>query len=126
MSDIPHVTDHAIERARQRLGRTLRRDEWNALLLAVVERRALLLATRPGGKEIWLASVGEVPVRVVWAPDTAIIVTILPDTPAITAASAGMKARPVRKSFRNNLRYLRYLRGKRQRGSTIWAEGDGR
>lgn len=119
MKPIPHVTNHAQERAAMRLGRLLTRGEWNAVLLAITERRAVLLScSERDGSEIWLAPVGTISLRLVWKPAQAVIVTILPnDTPAIHRASDSAREAGVRSSLR---RVAHYRGGKLLRGGTEW------
>ena len=64
---IPGVSDHAHDRMIERLGRDLTRDEWLAVVLAIVERRAVLLCSADGS-EHYLWTLGEVAMRLIWVP----------------------------------------------------------
>lgn len=118
MTGIPHVSNHARERAAERIGRHLTRVEWNAVILSIVDRRAALLLREKDGRELWLAPCGPITLRLAWAPDTATIITVLPDDEAaIYRGSAAMKSRPVRASFREP---SHFHGGKLRRGRTVW------
>lgn len=121
MKSVPHVSRHAVERAAERLGRELDACEWQEMILAIVERRASLLLINADDREIWLVPCGPLALRVVWAPDTATIITVLPDGVALARASAAMKSRPVRQSFRSK---THYSGGKLRREKTIWRPED--
>jgi hypothetical protein len=121
MKSVPHVSRHAVERATERLGRELDAREWQAMILAIVERRASLLLIQADGREIWLVPCGSLALRVVWAPDTATIITVLSDGVALARASAAMKSRPVRKSFGSK---THYSGGKLRREKTFWRPED--
>lgn len=75
------VTDHARDRAVERLGRPLTEAEWVSIAAAILERRAVLLARDPvRGSETWAVMLGGVLIRALWKPMEATVVTILPDT----------------------------------------------
>ncbi|MBX9697908.1 MAG: hypothetical protein K2X74_00670 [Acetobacteraceae bacterium] len=116
----PGVSDHAHDRAALRLGRNLTQTEWLGLVLSILDRRAVLLSVQPDGLEQWLGCVGEVPLRVVWAPGTATIVTLLevdrgPNRTVEHVVRAPLPASIESVGF--------YKRGERVPGRTRWREG---
>lgn len=77
-----YCTLHARQRAEERLGFVPTVDEWRGLALAILDSlsgtaRALMIRRGNGGGEVWLVSIRDCPVRVVWNPDRALIVTVL-------------------------------------------------
>lgn len=117
MTPIMSVTTHAQERAAQRLGRALSRREWLAIILDIVERRALLLGDGRNGQVIYLVEVGSVPMRVVWSPERALALTVLPEDGALYYRVENAKRAPIRPSFR---RGGVYLGGEFRKAGTEW------
>ena len=115
--DIPGVTDHARDRAAERLGRDLTRAEWLGVVAMVVERRALLLASVEDGCDHYLVEVGGLSFIVVWRPASASIATV-----KLNSMSAGRQAARFREGrVRASLRQPAcYRGGKRMAGRTIW------
>lgn len=111
------VTRHAWERAAERLGRPLSRQEWRQVVLDITEGRAVLLLRQNDGSEILLVTVGTVAMRLVWMPDPGCVRTVLPDSPCLTAASETVRGARVRKSVRGG---GFYVRGKWKHLRTIW------
>lgn len=79
----PISTRHADERIWERFGYGATTADWRQAGLdimdaAVGERRAALLIRRCHGKEWWYVRVGPCAVRVVYDPNKAVIVTVLP------------------------------------------------
>lgn len=84
VANLPGVSDHAQIRAAERLARRLTRSDWLQLVLDILDRRAALLSVRMEGlerRETWLCLVGEEAMRVVWAPETAMVLTLFPPRP---------------------------------------------
>lgn len=75
---IPGVSTHAHERMAERYGRDLTAEEWQSVVLAIIERRALLLRIEPHGREIYAVEVAGVQFRAVWMPAAAVLVSMLP------------------------------------------------
>lgn len=78
--DLPGVSEHAQIRARQRLARYPTWEEWLTLVRDILDRRAVLMQAneRVGGRrETWLCLVAGVPMRVIWAPETAMLITVV-------------------------------------------------
>lgn len=73
------VSRHAQERAAERVGRDLTREEWIAAVLLITSRRAALLTIdRRKQTEVYLVILGAMPLRLVWSPVSASVVTVLP------------------------------------------------
>lgn len=115
---IPGVTRHARDRAEERLGRDLTREEWLGLVATILEGRAVLLCFQENA-EHYLATVSGVPLRVVWRPDLGQVVTVL--RADMAAAQAIENARGSR--LRPSLRFAaHYRQGKRRRAKTMWQD----
>ena len=77
-------TTHAAERAAERYGLTPTRAEWSRAVLDIIDtiagdsRAASLVAIKPGGKEEWLVNLAGSAVLAIYAPSTAVIVTLRP------------------------------------------------
>lgn len=118
MNSVMGVSRHAQERAVLRLGRDLTRSEWLAAILAIVERRAVLLCRQDDMSEIYLVAVASITARVVWNPFQAQIVTVLPnDTTSLSPAAENARNGEDRQSF---VRFAFFRRGKRRPGGTVW------
>ena len=93
MSHIPGVSKHAEDQMAARHGYTPTREEWLAAVLSILDRRALLMSGEMlAGRQRWLVAIGPRQCRVVWAPDGATIITVLPaDTPIINPRTARAK-----------------------------------
>jgi hypothetical protein len=79
-ANLPGVSDHAQIRAAERLPRRLKRSDWLQLVLDILDRRAALLHVRMAGmerRETWLCLVADAPMRVIWAPETAMVLTLI-------------------------------------------------
>lgn len=114
------VSHHAWERAAERMGRPLRSEEWRAVLLQVLDRKAVLLSRQDDMGEIYLVAVGTVSMRIVWNPFQACVVTVLPtDTTSLSAAEEALRNGPIRASMR---RFARYSRGTLLPGGTEWVK----
>lgn len=77
---IPGVTLHARERAVARLGDDPSREEWDAAVLAIIDRTALLVTAQTcmgGDKEIWRVVLGGRECNVLWSIEHATIITVL-------------------------------------------------
>ena len=80
-----HATAHAFVRADQRLPFSATEDDFRAVVDDIVavlsgEARACVLLRRcPDGKEVWLARMRGHSVRVVYAPETAGVITVIVD-----------------------------------------------
>ena len=72
------VTEHAEQRARERLGRWLRRDEWVAIGNQILIEGGALLTRLENGREFWGCTLINVPVRVLWEPRVAMVITVVP------------------------------------------------
>ena len=73
------VTDHARERAEQRLGRDLTDDEWRSVVLSITSRKGFM-TYRNEGRESWLVLLGGMAIKVIWDPRSAYVVTVLGDS----------------------------------------------
>ena len=78
MIELPWVTRHACERSAERLGRPLTRAEWVSIGNQIIVAGAVLMDRLPDGKEVYAVTLGAVAVRVLWKPDTAVVMTVLP------------------------------------------------
>lgn len=79
-SFIPGVTQTARHMLLTRYGVSVRRDAWLAAVLAILDRRAELLAAElDTGPQfsLWRVEIGPVTVQAVWSSQDAAIVTIL-------------------------------------------------
>jgi hypothetical protein len=77
-----HATFHACVRVEQRLGFVPDDEDWLGVLMAITDTvvgkpRALMLRQH-AGIEIWLVPMRDMAARVVWNPETAVVVTVLP------------------------------------------------
>ena len=113
---IPGVTRHAMERAAERIGRDLSRDEWRAVVAALVERRALVLAV-DGVRVTYAVALGALHLTVVWCETDAAVVTVLPLTGRISPQTAEMGSKRIRRTFE----MAEYWHGNRRRKArTVW------
>lgn len=78
--EIPGVTVHAKEQVWGRYGHCPTASEWMAAVAAILDRTALLMGVvNLNGREKWRVTIGPLPeVDVIWAPDCAMIITVLP------------------------------------------------
>lgn len=80
LDDLPGVSNHAQLRAMERLPAPLTRGEWLQLVLDILDRRAALLSVNTDTgtfRETWLCLVAGQPMRVVWMPAVALVITIM-------------------------------------------------
>lgn len=120
---IPGVGAHARDRVAERLGRDLTRDEWLAAVEAITGGRAVRLAVTDGGAEHYLHELGGVRLRLVWRPDLAMIVTVLPAEWTVDKQSAKTKAGPVRRTLHV---CAKFKGGKRLPSRTCWVPPEDR
>jgi hypothetical protein len=71
------ITEHAAQRASERLGRGLTYSEWLAVLEAITGRSAVLLRAMEG-RCIYAVPLAGITLRVIWCPLHATVVTVLP------------------------------------------------
>lgn len=114
---IPGVGAHARDRAAERLGRDLTREEWLAAVERILERRAVLMCRTPNGSEHYLHEIGGVALRLVWQPAFGLVVTVLPAEMGATRMVADVKAQGVKASLRV---CAKFRRGKRLSARTCW------
>ena len=107
------VTDHARERAALRLGRALTDGEWRSVVLAIVDRQAVVVAESIRGRLVYAVPLGAVVLRVVWCPRAAMVLTVLPERERASGAGA-----EIRQSFAMP---AHFRRGRRLRRRTEWA-----
>jgi hypothetical protein len=75
---VPGVSEHARIRFVQRFGADPPRAAWHDAVLAIIERRALLLAaSRSDGREAYRVAIGPIETTVWWCSATAQIITVL-------------------------------------------------
>lgn len=111
------LSAHAVLRCQERHGFTPTAAQGDAAVLDIIERRAVLLGVRPGGKEDWLVRLGPFQVRVVYAPEAALIVTVLAPESRPAAKIDAFRASRL-PACREEA--TRYLRGKRLSRRTVW------
>lgn len=99
--NIPGVSTHAGERMAEHHGRDLTAEEWRAVVLAVCDRRAVLV------REAYMASGAIYDVelvgmrfRVVWKPESGIIATVLQDCASTSQRASQAKREGIRSSVR--------------------------
>lgn len=117
MSYIPGVTLHARQRMAERMGRDLTRDEWLGAVAAITGGQTLLLHLHPDGVEQHLYVVGGMPVRLVWCPTTAQVLTVNDATRRAAACIDHAREGRTRKTFKRN---AHFHRGKRMKARTEW------
>ncbi|MBX9752296.1 MAG: hypothetical protein K5Q68_22090 [Roseococcus sp.] len=81
LRNLPGVSDHAQLRTHERLPCAPTRAQWLQLVLDILDRRAALLSvdTRTRDeREHWLCLVAGQPMRVVWKPSVAMVITVMP------------------------------------------------
>jgi hypothetical protein len=108
------VTDHARQRMAERLGRDATGAEWRQVIGDIRSRRAVLAAVghrESSRREVWLVALGDLLFRVVWQPDQATIITVLP---ASDPRRAGVRIRALLQR-----EGPRFLRGRRRRSDVI-------
>ena len=88
----PGVSLHARERMAEHHGRDLTRAEWLGVVLAILDRTALLLRVGPSG-EWWAVAVGAVTLRVVWLPAAGTIATVLADSAGVSKVGDNFRRR---------------------------------
>lgn len=115
---IPGVTHHARTRMAERYGRDLTRMEWLALVLAIIDGRAVRLRAMPenGSGEIYAVSISGLALRVVWQPLGGAVVSVLAPEHQGTRYHAENPGR-IRKSL---LTGGGWRRGKRKPVRTVW------
>lgn len=104
---IPGVSRHARERAVERLGRDPPRHEWQAVVLAITDRSAMLVSTqrdRPAPADVYAVMLAGQCTQVLWRPDLGLIVTVVP-----------VAARAIRSPQANN--WTQPARNPRHRGN---------
>lgn len=80
---IPGVTYHAMERQQEHWGSVWSRTTWLDVVRQIVERTAVLVRSVPPSRgnpslsEVWLVDTPDGSVRVVWRPQSAVIVSVL-------------------------------------------------
>jgi hypothetical protein len=82
-ADLPGVSNSAQESARGHLGVLPGREAWRRMVLDILDRRAVLLTVdgrhSPNGwREVWLAELAGLSLRVVWSPDGGLAIAVLP------------------------------------------------
>lgn len=85
------MTQHAIDRARERYGLELTEQDIEALRGALVAGRAVLLKQMPDGYRHMMAMLGERALIVVWHPERQAIITVLPKNARKKAVPLGRK-----------------------------------
>ena len=120
---IPGVGAHARDRAAQRLGRDLTREEWLEAVARILDRRAVLLCRMPNGSEHYLHEIGGVAVRLVWQPDYGMVVTVLPAEMAPSTRVRDAQAFGVRTTLAV---CAKYRKGKRLAARTVWVPPEAR
>ncbi|WP_160119656.1 hypothetical protein [Rhodovarius lipocyclicus] len=78
---IPGVTRFARDRMAHHHGRDFSRGRWLAAVMAILDRSALLVATRtgPNGRtEEWLVEVDMLRRHLVWSPRDAVVINVMP------------------------------------------------
>lgn len=115
---IPCVSNHARERALERLGVAPTREQWVQAVLDILDRRALCITRNgDGSREVYEIIIGGSPLRVVWLPDRALLVTVL----APDMSGAHYAARQAREAAIRPMIVLKpcYRRGKRLRSKRL-------
>jgi hypothetical protein len=74
---IPAVSEHAREALQERWGVQVAREYWLSAAAAILNREALLIAQGEGDTEIYVVGLGFRWVNVAWAPEQAVITTVL-------------------------------------------------
>lgn len=98
---IPGVSNHARERMVERHGRDLTRAEWLAVVLAIIDRRAVLVRLGHGGAgDIYDVELGSVRLRLIWNPGAGVVTTVLHDGAACTRKAEQAKRAGIRTSVR--------------------------
>lgn len=72
------MNQHALQRAMERYGLNLLASDLDALAERIRNGESVLCERKPDGAETRLAEIGLVPVRVVWSPEQARVITFLP------------------------------------------------
>lgn len=79
MDIIPGVSLHARQRMMERHGFDPSREDWERVVLEIIDRRALLMGRHhKTGRERFRVLLGGMQVEVWWSPDCAQIVTVMP------------------------------------------------
>ena len=78
MIPVVGVTTHARLRMAERYGRDLTRDEWGQVVLAIIDRKAVLLRRESADREIYAVALGTSIFRAVWHASEAVILSMLP------------------------------------------------
>jgi hypothetical protein len=73
-----YATTHADDRMAERYGFVPTVTEWRNILLAIWDGRSVLSRRDVDGREVHYVSIGRVPVRVVYSPWDAVVITALP------------------------------------------------
>lgn len=120
---VPGVGAHARDRMAERIGRDLTRAEWLDAVARILDRRATLLCRMPNGSEHYLHELGGVALRLVWRPDLAIVVTIMPVEFRSSAMVQRSKGAPLRRSLAV---CTKFKGGKRLPARTCWVPPEDR
>lgn len=87
MTGSAHHSTHAAERAAERYGIEASAAEWRALVLDIIDTvagdrtAATLVRKGEDGKELWLARLAGRPVIALYAPDSAVVVSLFKARP---------------------------------------------
>ncbi len=116
---IPGVSKHAVERMAERVGRSLSAEEWGAILCAIVERRAMVLAVA-GAAVTYAVPLGPLTINLVWNEADALVVTVLPMTGRISPQTENQVASRVRSSLTLK---AHWYGNRRRKARTVWQHG---
>lgn len=78
LPSLPGISSHARERMVDHCGFDPGEEAWMAAVLAIYERRALLLAKQDHGVEVYALSIAGFPIKAVYKPLGGLILTVLP------------------------------------------------
>lgn len=114
----PGITHHARARMVERIGRDLTREEWRALVLDIIDGRAVLVRRNGDGKELYAVQVGSITVQAWWAPQGGCVTTIMtPEMGGGGSTGQAFRDAPLRPSIR---RAAHYAGGKKRPEKTDW------